>query len=59
MSYTKLIRINKFKINCKDCETSYVGQTKRRLTTRIKEHINTTRIHKLRTALNNKNYVIL
>jgi len=29
-----------YKINCKDCEVSYVGQTKRRLITRIKEHKN-------------------
>jgi len=29
-----------YKINCKDCNASYVGQTKRRLKTRIKEHCN-------------------
>jgi len=29
-----------YKINCKNCDASYVGQTKRRLTTRIKEHRN-------------------
>ena len=27
-----------YKINCKNCESSYVGQTKRKLKTRIKEH---------------------
>ncbi|KYM95315.1 hypothetical protein ALC62_14037, partial [Cyphomyrmex costatus] len=27
-----------YKINCKDCDMSYVGQTKRRLRTRLKEH---------------------
>ena len=27
-------------VNCKDCDASYVGQTKRKLNTRIKEHIN-------------------
>lgn len=27
-----------YKINCKDCSVSYVGQTKRQLSTRIKEH---------------------
>jgi len=29
-----------YRINCKDCEASYVGQTKTRLMTRIKEHMN-------------------
>jgi len=29
-----------YKIDCKNCEASYVGQTKRRLTTRIREHRN-------------------
>jgi len=29
-----------YKIDCKDCEVSYVGQTKRRLTIRIREHRN-------------------
>jgi hypothetical protein len=29
-----------YKLNCKDCNASYVGQTKRKLKTRIKEHIN-------------------
>jgi len=29
-----------YKIDCKDREASYVGQTKRRLITRVKEHKN-------------------
>jgi len=29
-----------YKIHCKDCDVSYVGQTKRQLRTRIKEHRN-------------------
>jgi hypothetical protein len=28
-----------YKLNCKDCNALYVGQTKRKLKTRIKEHI--------------------
>ena len=27
-----------YKINCRDCDTSYVGQTKRALKTRVSEH---------------------
>jgi len=29
-----------YKINCQDCDASYVDQTKRLLKTRIKEHVN-------------------
>ena len=29
-----------YKINCKDCDASYVGQTGRQLRTRIAEHRN-------------------
>jgi len=27
-----------YKINCKDCEATYIGQTKRKLSTRVGEH---------------------
>jgi len=29
-----------YKVHCRDCDASYVGQTKRQLKTRIREHIN-------------------
>jgi len=29
-----------YKINCNDCDKVYIGQTKRHLVTRIKEHRN-------------------
>jgi len=29
-----------YKIKCNDCEATYIGQTKRQLGTKIKEHIN-------------------
>jgi len=32
-----------YKINCNNCEATYVGQTKRQLKTRIKEHYNNIR----------------
>jgi len=39
---TESLTINNvvYKINCNDCNASYVGQTKRQLSTRIKEHSN-------------------
>ncbi|XP_044760215.1 uncharacterized protein LOC123317673 [Coccinella septempunctata] len=35
----KLDRSGVYKLKCGDCDTSYVGQTRRRLSTRIKEHL--------------------
>ncbi|KAL6421068.1 hypothetical protein ACFW04_013592 [Cataglyphis niger] len=34
-----------YKINCKNCSASYIGQTKRHLSTRIKEHFNNIKMH--------------
>jgi len=33
-----------YKINCKDCDKVYTGQTKRHLATRIKEHKSNTKL---------------
>lgn len=35
-----------YKINCANCSSSYIGQTKRQLGTRIKEHFNNIKVHK-------------
>jgi len=40
-----------YKINCKDCEASYVGQTKRQLKTRTKEHFNNIRLDESRHSV--------
>ncbi|KAL6418855.1 hypothetical protein ACFW04_014207 [Cataglyphis niger] len=34
-----------YKINCKNCSASYIGQTKRHLSTRVKEHFNNIKMH--------------
>ncbi|XP_050458275.1 uncharacterized protein LOC126855029 [Cataglyphis hispanica] len=34
-----------YKINCKNCSASYIGQTKRHLSTRVKEHCNNIKMH--------------
>jgi len=33
-----------YKISCIECNASYVGQTKRQLRTRVKEHINNSKM---------------
>lgn len=40
-----------YKIYCKNCEASYVGQIKRQLRTRIKEHINNVRLDSSRHSV--------
>jgi len=46
--HTELLQKNNivYKINCGNCEASYVGQTKRQLKTRIKEHCNNIKLDK-------------
>jgi len=34
-----------YKLDCKSCNTSYIGQTKRHLRTRVKEHFNNIKVH--------------
>jgi len=34
-----------YKIDCKNCAASYIGQTKRYLNTRLKEHFNNIKLH--------------
>jgi len=36
------IKNNVYKIRCKNCDASYIGQTKRQLQTRVKKHFNNT-----------------
>jgi hypothetical protein len=40
-----------YKINCNNCDASYVGQTKRKLNTRIKEHINNIKLDSSRHSV--------
>jgi len=40
-----------YKIICKNCDASYVGQTKRQIRTRIKEHYNNIKLDKLKHSV--------
>jgi len=40
-----------YKINCKNCDASYVGQTKRRLKIRVKEHVNNIKLESTRHSV--------
>ncbi|XP_011873332.1 PREDICTED: uncharacterized protein LOC105565077 [Vollenhovia emeryi] len=40
-----------YKIPCEECNVSYVGQTKRRLNTRLKEHMNNARLEPSRHSV--------
>ncbi|KAL6421451.1 hypothetical protein ACFW04_013906 [Cataglyphis niger] len=42
------------KINCKNCSASYIGQTKRHMSTRIKEHFNNIKMHASNLSVVNK-----
>jgi len=47
MSKTNIV----YKIYCKDCDVSYVGQTKRQIGTRIKEHKNNIKLDETRHSV--------
>ncbi|EFN60290.1 hypothetical protein EAG_00665, partial [Camponotus floridanus] len=34
-----------YKLNCKNCNKSYIGQTKRHVSTRVKEHRTNIKVH--------------
>jgi len=40
-----------YKIHCKNCDASYVGQTKRQLKTRTKEHVNNIKLDESRHSV--------
>jgi len=40
-----------YRINCKNCYATYVGQTKRQLKTRVKEHCNNIKLDKSRHSV--------
>jgi len=46
-----------YQIKCKNCEFSYIGQTKRHLNTRIKEHKNNIKLHESNHSVISKHRV--
>jgi len=57
----KIPKLNKtevvYQIKCKNCDFSYIGQTKRHLNTRIKEHKNNIKIHESNHSVVSKHRV--
>jgi hypothetical protein len=57
----KIPKLNKtevvYQINCKNCQFSYIGQTKRHLITRIKEHKNNIKMHESNYSVISKHRV--
>ena len=47
-----------YKINCKDCDVSYVGQTKRQLRTRLKEHSNNIKLDSSKHSVVSEHIII-
>jgi len=42
---------NVYKVNCNNCNVSYVGQTKRQLKTRVKKHVNNIKLESSRHSV--------
>lgn len=53
LNHTEIV----YKINCKNCQFSYIGQTKRHLSTRIKEHRNNIKMHESNFSVISKHRV--
>jgi len=43
-----------YKIDCRDCKATYIGQTKKQLNIRIKEHTNNIKLHTSNQSVINK-----
>ncbi|XP_071575957.1 uncharacterized protein [Temnothorax nylanderi] len=46
-----------YKIDCENCDASYIGQTKRHLETRVKEHFNDTKKHDSNFSVVSKHWI--